>query len=311
MTGIFIAGEENSTLTLTAWPPNGEDSPLPVGSYPFAIKVTSQRTGKTVESEAVLTVASRKTSKESLTLSTNYPEIGGPSDGKFAFSLDVRNNGPEEARVNLSAEVPQNWDFSFKPGYEDKQISTIQVPSGQTRSVTLDLSPAYQSEAGSYPVRVITETPQGHAEVNLTVNLTGTYKIRAGTLNELLSTSTEVGKPVTLSLYIANEGSATQKEISFLAVKPDNWEVTFQPETITDLAPRSRPIQVEMTITPSPTALVGDYGVGLSVEGEKSQSALDFRVTVKAGSAWSWVGAAIIVIVVFALAWTFRRLGRR
>jgi uncharacterized membrane protein len=258
-----------------------------------------------------LTVSPRKTGLEGLTLTTSYPEIGGPSDGRFSFTLDIRNNTPEEARVNLAAEVPQGWEHSFKPGYEDKQISSIQVPKGQSRSVTLDLTPSYQAEAGSYPVRVMAETSLYAASASLTVNLSGTYRIRAGSLNDLLSAATEAGKPVTLSLYVLNEGSATQREISFLAIKPDNWEVTFNPEDLRNLPPRGRPVQVDMTITPAPGSLVGDYGVGLTVEGEKSQSDLDFRVTVKAGSAWAWVGALIIVLVVLALALTFRRLGRR
>jgi uncharacterized membrane protein len=309
--GIFLPNEENASLTLSAFPPGDEDAPLPEGEYPFAFKVTSQRTGNSVESSTVLTVSSKKTSSEVLTMTTSYPEIGGPSDGRFAFSLEIKNSGPDEARVNLAAEVPQGWEHSFKPGYEDKQISSIQVPRGQTRTVNLDLTPAYQAEAGSYPVKVIAETPLGSAETQLTVNLTGTFKLRAGAMNDLLSTATEVGKPVTVSLYVINEGSAPQREVSFLAVKPDNWEITFSPERLQDLPPRSRPVPVEMTITPASSALVGDYGVGLSVEGEKNQAALDFRVTVKAGSAWAWIGAVIIVLVVAALAYTFRRLGRR
>jgi uncharacterized membrane protein len=309
--GIFLPNEENAALTLAAFPPGDEDAPLPEGEYPFAIKVTSQKTGNTVESSTVLTVASKKTSSEVLTMTTSYPEIGGPSDGKFAFSLEIKNSGPDEAKVNLAAEVPQGWEHSFKPGYEDKQISSIQVPRGQTRTVNLDLSPAYQADAGSYPVKVIAETPLGSAETQLTVNLTGTFKIRAGAMNDLLSTATEVGVPVTVSLYVINEGSAPQREVSFLAVKPDNWEITFNPERLQDLPPRSRPVPVEMTITPASSALVGDYGVGLSVEAEKAQTALDFRVTVKAGSAWAWIGAVIIILVVAALAYTFRRLGRR
>jgi uncharacterized membrane protein len=310
LTGVFIPGEENSSITLTAFPP-GDPETLPEGVYTFTIKVTSAKTGKEAESSTVLTVSSGKAVREPITLSTSYPEIGGPSDGKFAFSVEIRNNGPEEARVNLSAEVPQGWEHSFKPGYEDKQISSIQVPKGQTRSVNLDLTPAYQAGAGSFPVKVTASTPEGEAKAELTVNLTGTFKLRAATTNDLLSASTEPGKPVALSLYIINEGSAPQREVTFAAVSPDGWEVEFDPENLQNLAPSTVPQPVKMTITPSENALVGDYGVGVSVSGEKSQSAIDFRVTVKAGSAWAWTGAAIIIVVVALLAYAFRRLGRR
>jgi uncharacterized membrane protein len=124
LTGIFLPGEENAILNLTVFPPKKEDDSnnsnsnrtneishkLPEGQFSFKIKVTSQKTGNSVESSTVLTIAARQTELEELTLSTSYPEIGGPSDGRFSFSLDIRNNGSEEARVNLAAEVPQGWD---------------------------------------------------------------------------------------------------------------------------------------------------------------------------------------------------------
>ncbi|MDR1872272.1 MAG: hypothetical protein LBS60_10230 [Deltaproteobacteria bacterium] len=309
-TGIFLAGEERASLNLLVWPPSGQEL-IPEGEYPLALKVTSRNGGKTLEARSTIKVASNLKSPQALTLSTSYPEISGPSDGRFAFTLDIKNNSAEDALVNLIASVPQGWEGSFKPGYEEKQISSLQIPKSQSRSVTLDINPAYQAEAGAYPLSVKAEAPAGTAETKLLVNLTGTYKTRVVTANDLLSMATEMGKPVTVSLYVVNEGSATQKEISFLAVKPDNWRVDFKPEKLVDLPGRGSPVLVEMTVTPAPNALVGDYGLGVSVQGEKSQNALDFRVTVKASAAWTWVGSALIILVVAALALVFRKLGRR
>jgi uncharacterized membrane protein len=311
LTGVYLSGEETASLTLSATPPGDRGGPLPLGDHAFAIRVTSLRGLKTVESRMVLTVADSRVTREALSIGTSYPEIGGPSDGRFAFSLEIRNGGPDDALVNLLAEPPMGWEYSFKPGYEDKQISSIHVPKGQSRSVTLDLSPAFQAEAGSYRVLVRAEQPNGSAEAELTVNLAGTYKIRAVSSNDLLSTSTEVGQSVTVTLFVVNDGSAPQREISFLAVRPDNWEVAFSPESLRNLMPGSAPAQVDMTITPAANALVGDYGLGLSVQGEKANAALDFRVSVKAGSAWTWLGAILIVMAVAGLALAFLRLGRR
>ncbi|MDR2140710.1 MAG: hypothetical protein LBR11_02800 [Deltaproteobacteria bacterium] len=310
LTGIYLAGEERASLNLLTWPPEGTDL-IPEGEYPLAFRVTSRAGGKSLESKTILRVASRQKSPQALTLSTSYPEISGPSDGRFAFSLDIKNNSAEDSLVNLIANPPQNWEASFKPGYEEKQISSIQIPKSQSRSVTLDISPAYQAEVGTYPIKVKAETPAGTAEAELTINLTGTYKMRMVTANDLLSVATQVGQPVTVSLYVLNEGSASQREISFLAVKPDNWQVEFKPEKLVDLPGRGNPTVVEMTVTPAPNALVGDYGLGVSAQGEKAQSALDFRVTVRASSTWTWVGAALIVLVVVAMGLTFRKLGRR
>ncbi|MDR2422776.1 MAG: hypothetical protein LBE01_05290, partial [Deltaproteobacteria bacterium] len=152
-TGIYLAGEERASLNLLAWPPEGQDL-IPEGEYDLAFKVTSRAGGKTLESQTKLRVANRQKSPQAVAVTTSYPEISGPSDGRFAFSLDIRNNSAEDALVNLIADAPQGWEASFKPGYEEKQISSIQVPKSQSRSVTLDVSPSYQAEVGTYRLAV-------------------------------------------------------------------------------------------------------------------------------------------------------------
>jgi uncharacterized membrane protein len=78
-----------------------------------------------------------------------------------------------------------------------------------------------------------------------------------------------------------------------------------------DALPPGELKQVEMMITPADQALVGDYAVGVNVEGEKSTKQLEFRTTVRASSAWGWIGTIIIVVVVAGLVFMFVRMGRR
>jgi uncharacterized membrane protein len=66
-----------------------------------------------------------------------------------------------------------------------------------------------------------------------------------------------------------------------------------------------------MTITPGEQALVGDYSVSVQTEGEKANQDTEFRVTIRAASAWGWIGVAIIAVVIAGLAVVFRVLGRR
>jgi uncharacterized membrane protein len=47
------------------------------------------------------------------------------------------------------------------------------------------------------------------------------------------------------------------------------------------------------------------------VEGEKAKKNLEFRVTVKASTAWGLIGVIIILVVVAGLLTTFFRFGRR
>ena len=113
-----------------------------------------------------------------------------------------------------------------------------------------------------------------------------------------------------MSVYIKNTGSAPNNDITFMTFKPENWKVETNPETIETLAPGELK-QVEVTITPYKDALVGDYSVGVEVDGEKASKTLEFRTTVKASAAWGWIGIAIIVVVIGGLTTLFRKLGRR
>ena len=84
----------------------------------------------------------------------------------------------------------------------------------------------------------------------------------------------------------------------------------FKPERVETLAPGELK-QIEVTITPADEALVGDYSVTLSIKGEKVTKNLEFRVPVKASTAWGAIGLGIIVLVIVGLVVLFIRLGRR
>jgi uncharacterized membrane protein len=66
-----------------------------------------------------------------------------------------------------------------------------------------------------------------------------------------------------------------------------------------------------MIVTPAEEALIGDYSVAVRVEGEKVSKTLEFRVSVKASSAWGWIGIGLIVAVIAGLLGLFRAFGRR
>jgi uncharacterized membrane protein len=148
------------------------------------------------------------------------------------------------------------------------------------------------------------------AEAALTVVLTGTYKLVLGTPDGLLSLDAGQGQPANLSVYVRNEGSAAIGDIAFMSFKPENWKVEFKPEKLPTLQPGELQ-QVEVIITPFGDALVGDYLVTLKVDGGQTSDTAELRVTVKASAAWSWIGIAVIVAVIFGLTYLFRKLGRR
>lgn len=309
ISGQFVSGQGEASLNLAVFPPEG--SGPPEGQHKFVIRIFSLDGRLSRESACILTVRPAAEKSAPLKISVSHPQIKGPSDSRFSFNLDLANQGPEDMLVGLSAEAPEDWEAYFKPGYEDKRISSIQLPKGQKRGLNLELKPAYRAEAGLYPVKVRAEGKNGSALIDLSVELSGTYGLKLFPANELLSASSQPGQPVSMGFFVMNEGTALQKEVRLTALAPDNWQVEIEPKVLTDVAAGRVPTPVKMTVTPPPGALIGDYGLGLIAEGEKSRSALDLRVSLKAKAAWAWLGVGIIVLTVSAMAFVFRRLGRR
>ena len=309
VSGVFLAEEDDRTMTFSAEPEADSDR-LPPGTYKFKVLAKTRDGAYTQETDLTVEVVAKEKAAEGIKLATSYPVLRGPSDAKFEFSLDVNNDSEEDSLFNLSAVMPEGWDVSFKPAYEQKQISSLQIKANQSKSVGVEVTPPPQAPTGEHPFKVKVQSGSASAEVDLMVFLTGTYKIKAGTVTGLLSTATQPGQEAIISLYIRNEGSAPQRQVSFLSFKPENWKVEFSPENVDEIKPGEFK-QVDVKIIPAKDALVGDYSVAVQTKGDKANDDVEFRITVKASSAWGWIGVAIILLVIIGLAFTFKFLGRR
>jgi len=309
ITGAHVKNGESCRLTFFAEP---EKKDIETGKYVFQVKAQTQDGAFTSTQEIVVTVSEKaeKEKEKAVTLTTSYPVLRGPTDAVFEFSFEVDNKLDKDKIYNLTSQAPENWEVNFKPAYEDKYISSLRLEKNQSKSVAVEVKPQRLAEAGEYPIRVRVGSGDAKAEADLTVILTGTYKLDAGTPTGLLSLVAQKGKPANMSFYVRNTGSATNHNINFISVKPENWKVEFEPEKIEALKPDELK-QVEVTITPAEEALVGDYSVGLNVDGEKASKTMELRTTVKASTAWGWIGIGIIVGVIVGLGALFMWLGRR
>jgi uncharacterized membrane protein len=309
VSGVHVPSGDDKTLTFEADPDEG----LKPGDYQFRINARTPdgrfRMSQVVTIKVVTGEGKAKEPK-GVKLTTSYPVLQGPSDATFEFSLEVDSKLDEDAVFDLIAQGPQGWDINFKPAYETKYISSLRIKSKQSTSVAVEVKPAMGTQAGEYPFNVKVSSGDASAEAKLTVILTGTYGLEVGTPSGLLSLEARGGRPANMSFYVKNTGSAVNQDIKFMTFKPENWKVEFKPEKIDAIEPGDLK-QVEVIITPYEDALIGDYSVGVNVEGEKANKTIEFRTTVKASAAWGWIGIGIIVVVIAGLFGLFRWLGRR
>jgi uncharacterized membrane protein len=309
VTGVHVPNGESKDLTFVAEPAQS----VKPGEYLFTVSARSEDGTLRSANDLTVTVTAKEKIKKTkdIVLTTSYPVLRGPSDASFEFSIKVENKMSQDALFNLAARGPSDeWNINIKPAYEEKLISSLRVQAGGSSSVAVEVKPPQQAEAGEYPVSVLVTSENRRAEANLKVVLTGTYSLEIGTPSGLRSLDAKQGKAANMSIYVKNTGSAANHNITFMSYKPENWEVEFTPETIEVLEPGDLK-QVEVTMTPYEDALVGDYSVGVDVNGEKASKSIEFRVTVKASTAWGWIGIGVIVVVVAGLIGLFVWLGRR
>jgi uncharacterized membrane protein len=309
VTGVHVPAEDKKSLTFEALP----DKDVPPGEYIFVVEAQTRDGRFKMNQKISVTLVGDQQDQEKdqgVKLTTSYPVIRGPSDAAFEFSVEVDSRVDKEAIFDLFAQGPKGWDINFKPAYETKYISSIRLKANQSQNLAVEVKPAPNSAAGEYPISLRVSSGDAKGEANLTVILTGTYALEAGTTSGLLSLEARQGQPANISFYVKNTGSAVNHDIKFMTFKPENWKVEFKPERIDLIEPNGLK-QVEMIITPYEEALVGDYSVGVKVDGEKAGKTLEFRTSVKASGAWGWIGIGIIMAVIAGLFALFRTLGRR
>jgi len=306
VSGLYVPNGKTKNLALTLEP----DKTLGPGTYTFQFDAQTADGKFTSSNKLNVTVQERTAGLEDIQITTSYPVLRGQTDARFEFSLDIMNKSEVDRTFNLAAVGPEKWEINFKPAYETKQISSLRIKGGMSQSVAVEVTPAKEASPGEYPVLVRVTSGEKKAEVKLMVALTGIYKLDAGTPSGILSLEAIAGKPANFSFFVKNTGSAINRNITFSSFKPENWEVTFKPEKIDSLEPGALK-QVEVTVKPAAQALVGDYSVGVLVNGEKSDKTIEMRVTVKASTAWGWIGIGIIIFVIAGLSALFIWLGRR
>ena len=308
VTGVAVPNGKTRSLAFSAEPDKG----VGPGTYDFKIEgVTPDGKLKADYTIAVTTRERSRMGTADIQITTSYPVLRGQTDATFEFSLDVANKSENDRNFNLAAQAPEKWEVNFKPGYEAKQISSLRIRGGASQTVAVSVTPQRDAMSGEYPILVRISSGESMAEAKLMVVLTGIYKLDAATPTGILSTEAVTGKPTTVSFLVKNTGSAVNRNISLSSFKPENWKVDFKPEKIEALEPGQFK-QIEATITPAATALVGDYSVGLMADGEKGSSkTLELRVTVKAPTAWGWIGVGLIALVIGGMGGLFAWLGRR
>ena len=298
--GVQSTGSEATDVTLDVAVPEGAaagtkritlhaDSDGSVATLPIDIKVTPNAAGE-------------------VSLTTDFPELKGSSDASFSFNLTLGNDTPDDLTFGVVAGGPPGWTVNAKVTSQAQAASAI-VKAGETTAIEVTAEAPAEAAANIYPITVDATSGDKTAHADLSVEVTGSYKLTLTTPDGRLSANASAGGQTDLSVTLQNTGTADIPDVKLSATTPTGWTVTFEPDTVT--VPANGDAQVTAHLSPSGNAIAGDYVTTFKATSDLATANAVMRITIETSLLWGAVGVALIALVLAGLWWTFRRYGRR
>lgn len=247
----------------------------------------------------------------SVTLVTDNPALRDDASATFPFSLTLENGTPRELTFALSTESPGvGWIVNANPSGQT-QVASFAVAAGADETVSVSVDPPDTVAAGTYPITVTATAGDQSATAELQVEIVGSTAFRFTTPDQRLSTNASAGQTKDFQVLVINDGTAPVSAVSLSGTAPNDWTVTFDPETVATVAPNDQG-EVTVHLTPSGSAIAGDYNVTLTAStADGASETIEMRVTVDTSLSWGLIGIALILLTLVGLSWVFQRYGRR
>lgn len=301
VSSVFADPDEPPELVLDV------DVPETAEAGTTTITVVGQGGGETARLALDVTVVTAEGGE--VTLTTDVPARRGTAEDTFEYSLELNNDTPQQLTFELQATGPRGWTVTIEPsGETDATSVTVDARGSQTLNVSA--TPPAQVSEGAFPIRADAVAGEESVGIDLVAEVTGRIEMEMTTPDERLNTTATAGSPRELEVLVNNLGTSPLVDLDLSGSGPSEWEITFEPETLAQVAPgESAPVTA--IITPSTNAVAGDYVVTLEASGEGIDESVDIRVTVETSPIWGIVGIALIVLTLAGMVWVFRRYGRR
>lgn len=301
--GAYVVPKVAPDLTL--------DLEVPDGTAAGTTTITVQTSSGSLTDSLPLTIRVADAAAGSVSLTSDFPELRGPSSTNFTFNLTLKNDTAAGATFAMDATGPNGWTVSAKPAGQSQATSTTVQPGGTT-GITVAATPPTDVAAGTYPLQVTVTGGGKTASIDLQVVITGSFTMTVSTPDQVLSTSANAGTQKDFQITITNTGTAPITNVTPSASAPTGWKVTFNPATIASIAPGTTgTVPVTAQITPSSDAIAGDYEVTMTASGAEASGNTTIRVRVETPQFWWIVGIVLIVATFGGLYWVFRTYGRR
>lgn len=297
----YVLPGEDTNVNLQVTPPRYAQA----GSYSFSIVANGENSRASLPIELIL----MEGAPTGLSLDIDLPTLKGSPDTTFRYNATLENNGAEEANVNIGAEAPGGMQVDFK--LSGQSVTSVPLAAGESKSVSVEVKPFPELPAGAYEINVLAQAGDEQANTTLTAEVSGQVQLALTAPDGRLSAEATVGRETPMQLVVQNTGSAPARNIALSATPPSGWEVTFEPQTIAEIA-AGQTVEVTARLKPAEQAVAGDYVVNFSARPEDGPSeSAEFRITALTSTLWGLVGIALIAMAVAVVGVAVMRFGRR
>jgi uncharacterized repeat protein (TIGR01451 family) len=289
------------------------DVPADTGPSVNHVVVTGRTTaGATATLSLDLTVEAQASG--AVTLTTNFPNLRGSTSTAFNYNVLLNNETNQQLTFGLEAQGPTGWVVTAKPAAGQDATTTI-VDAGGNSTIQVTADPPSDATAGIYDVKVIAQGGPEPVELDLTVEITGSYSLSLNTEDQRLNATATAGGKSTLNLVVTNTGSAPLSNVRLTTTPPRGWTITYDQETIPQVLPGvDNAVKVVATIEPASNAVAGDYVLTIrATAGDDSTAtdSVDIRTTVDTSPIGLLIGIGVLIVVAAGLFYVFQRYGRR
>ncbi len=298
---VYLVPYTLSTVSLQLTPPTDVKD----GTYNF----TATATGQSLNASLPLTVILQAKTPPKLVFNVDLPTITGSPTSTFSYSVTLQNQGQENLTVNLSADSSNLFTVTYS--YNGQTVTSLPMNANDSKSLSVSASALGTIQGGSYPIKLIANGGSTQATLDLTAQVTGQVTLSITSPSGTLSGSINSGTTNPVKLDVQNTGSAPANRIALSASSESGWTITFDPATITSLAPNQQQ-EVTMNVKPSSDAVAGDYMISITgTPAESAATTVQYRLTLLTSTLWGVVGVVIIAIAVGVVALAVTRFGRR
>jgi uncharacterized membrane protein len=277
------------------------------GEYRFLVEAR----GETSDLKLPITLTVGKELPAKLKLTTSLPALRGTASTSFKFTVTAANDSGRNATIDFSAAAPKNFQVTFTEAYGSQQITSLPIEAGKSKDIDATVALPHDTSVGDYRVVLHAKSQAAAAALPLAITVVGQPQLSLSGEGGRLSANAYAGQAGPLTIVVRNDGTEAAHDVSLNASAPEDWKTRFEPKELTQLA-AGKSQSVQLTLTPSPRAIAGDYQTTVTAATPDGQSASEnFRITVLTSTLWGMVGIAVIAIALLVVVFAIARFGRR